>query len=67
VTETGAQALAAALAHFADPALSAETQAVLQAFADMSQPVDTNATGYLALRQNALRQLVATSPDYQVC
>ncbi|MEA2192250.1 MAG: hypothetical protein QOI73_2371 [Solirubrobacteraceae bacterium] len=67
LTETGAQALAAALAHFADPALSAETQAVLQAFADMSQPVDTNATGYLALRQNALRQLVATSPDYQVC
>ena len=66
-TETGAEALAAALAHLSNPVLTAETQAVLAAFADLPQPIDTNAAGYRALRQNALRQLVATSPDYQVC
>jgi hypothetical protein len=41
---------------------------VLQAFADL--PILTNemsAAGYRAMRQVALRMLVATSPDYQVC
>ena len=66
-TETGAQALAAAIAHAGNPALSPGTLAVLQAFADQPRPADTNDAGWRALRQNALRILVATSPDCQVC
>jgi uncharacterized protein (DUF1800 family) len=67
-TETGAQALAAAIAFAGSPALSPGTLAVLQAFADQPAPVgETNAAGYRALRQNALRILVATSPDFEVC
>jgi uncharacterized protein (DUF1800 family) len=66
-TETGAQSLAAAIDHVGRPALTPETTAVLQAMADQSVPMDTDAAGYRALRQNALRQLVATSPDFQVC
>jgi uncharacterized protein (DUF1800 family) len=65
-TETGAEALAAAIVHVGSPALSAGTLAVLQAFADLPASSDTNAAGYRALRQNALRALVATSPDFQV-
>jgi uncharacterized protein (DUF1800 family) len=66
-TETGAQALAAAIDHVGRPALTPETVAVLRAMADQSAPVDSDQAGYRALRQNALRQLVATSPDFQVC
>jgi uncharacterized protein (DUF1800 family) len=65
-TETGAQALATAIAHVGSPVLSPGTLAVLQAFADLPASGDTNAAGYRALRQNALRTLVATSPDFQV-
>jgi uncharacterized protein (DUF1800 family) len=61
-TETGAQALAAAIAHLGNPALSPGTLAVLGAFAD--QPISASDRW---LRQNALRILVATSPDCQVC
>ena len=67
-TETGSEALAAALAFLGSPALSAGTMAVLQAFADL--PALTNEmtmASYRAMRQTALRQLIATSPDYQVC
>jgi Protein of unknown function (DUF1800) len=66
-TETGDQALASALAHFADPTLTPESHAVLTSFANQAQTADADAQGFRALRQNALRQLVATSPDYQVC
>jgi uncharacterized protein (DUF1800 family) len=67
-TETGAEALAAAIAHVGSPALSPGTLAVLQAFADQPAPLgETNAAGYRALRQNALRILVATCPDFEVC
>ncbi len=67
-TETGAQALAAAIAHVGSPALSPGTLAVLQAFADQpAPPGEASAAGYRALRQNALRILVATSPDFEVC
>jgi len=38
--ETGSEALAAAIAHLGGPSLSAETQAVLQAFADMPATID---------------------------
>ena len=67
-TETGAQALTAALAQVGSPALSPGTLAVLQTFADLPRPVaEVDEPGYRALRQNALRMLVATSPDFQVC
>jgi hypothetical protein len=66
-TETGAQALAAAIAYLGNPVLTAESRDVLQAFADLPKSTDADLAGFRALRQNALRQLVATSPDYQVC
>ncbi|MEA2219590.1 MAG: hypothetical protein QOJ35_2216 [Solirubrobacteraceae bacterium] len=66
-TETGTQALAAAIAHVGQPALTPETTAVLQALADQPAPVGTDMASYRALRQNALRILVATSPDFEVC
>jgi uncharacterized protein (DUF1800 family) len=65
-TETGTQALAAAIAHVGQPALTPETTAVLQALADQPKPADADLATYRALRQNALRILVATSPDFQV-
>ena len=66
-TETGAQALQAALALLGTPALTPETQAVLQAFADQAAPAGFSGQEYRAHRQNALRQLIAVSPDGQVC
>jgi hypothetical protein len=67
-TETGAQALATAIAHIGSPALSDGTIAALQAFADLPAPVgEAGGASFRALRQNALRILVATSPDYEVC
>jgi uncharacterized protein (DUF1800 family) len=65
-TETGAQALAVALEHLNRPALTPETLAVLQSFADLAKTLDADAAGYRALRQNALRQLIASSPDMQL-
>jgi hypothetical protein len=66
-TETGSEALAAALAHLNYPALTAESTAVLQALADQAAPVGFDAATYRAHRQNMLRQLIATSADFQVC
>jgi uncharacterized protein (DUF1800 family) len=66
-TETAAQSLAAAIDHVGRPALTPETLGVLQAMANQGTPLDAGEAGYRALRQNALRQLVATSPDFQVC
>ncbi|MDX6720459.1 MAG: hypothetical protein QOJ63_2713 [Solirubrobacteraceae bacterium] len=66
-TETGTQALAAAIDHVGRPALTPQSFDVLQAMAEQGVPMDTDQAGYRALRQNALRQLVATSPDFQVC
>ncbi len=66
-TETGAEAIAAAIAHVGSPALSPGTLAVLQTLADQPAPAgELNAAGYRAMRQNVLRILVATSPDCQV-
>lgn len=65
-TETGAQALATAIAHVGGPFLTQETVAVLQAFADQPMPAGESQASYRALRQNALRILVATAPDFQV-
>jgi hypothetical protein len=69
-TEDGATAVAAALAAVGNPALSAETAAKLQAFADSVLPLMMNATQkrtYRAMRQNALRLLILTSGDAQTC
>jgi hypothetical protein len=62
--ETAEEAVAAARAVWLDPWLSDETAAALHAFARDCVPA--NPSGSLrAQRQNALRQLVAASPDYQ--
>jgi uncharacterized protein (DUF1800 family) len=66
-SETAAQALAAALASVGGPTLTSETLAVLLAFAEQPAPAGTDGASYRALRQNALRQLVASCPDHQVC
>jgi hypothetical protein len=66
-TETGAQALAAAIASVGGPSLTPESMAVLQTFAGMGAPASTDMASYRALRANALRILVATAPDCQVC
>jgi len=65
--ETGAQALDAALAHVGRPTLPADSLATLLAFANQPAPVGYDGATYRALRQNALRQLVASCPDHQVC
>jgi uncharacterized protein (DUF1800 family) len=66
-TETGAQALDAALAFAGAPTLTSETLATLLAFADQAAPLGYDGATYRALRQNALRQLIASCPDHQVC
>jgi uncharacterized protein (DUF1800 family) len=69
-TENAAEALASALAYWGNPALSAESLQCLQQFAASSLEVVATAkwqqSPYRAIRQNALRMLIATSPDMQV-
>jgi uncharacterized protein (DUF1800 family) len=67
--EDVATALARALAALGGPALSAATQGVLADFAVASVPSTTPSwarASTRAQRQNALRMLIATSPDSQV-
>ena len=69
-TENPAEALASALAYWANPLLSSESEECIATFAQ-SCPVGTSETKwelspYRAMRQNALRMLIATSPDMQV-
>jgi uncharacterized protein (DUF1800 family) len=69
-TENPAEALASALAYWANPLLSSESEECIATFAQ-SCPVGTSKTEwelspYRAMRQNALRMLIATSPDMQV-
>jgi uncharacterized protein (DUF1800 family) len=62
--ETPAQAVAKARSFWASPALTSASVAALQTFA--TQAIPSNAPRWLhAQRQNALRQLIAGSPDYQ--
>ena len=66
-TETGSQALATAIAHLGNPVAH---DRVARRAAGVRRPAEVRRrrpAGFRALRQNALRQLVATSPDYQVC
>ena len=69
-TEEPAAALASAMAYWANPLLSNESMQCITAFAETC-PVGSAATEwelspYRAIRQNALRMLIATSPDMQV-
>ena len=62
--ETPAQALAKARAFWGNPVLTAPAIAALNTFAQ--QAISSTAQPWLrAQRQNALRQLIAGSPDYQ--
>ncbi|HME01419.1 MAG TPA: DUF1800 domain-containing protein [Solirubrobacteraceae bacterium] len=69
-TEEPQAALESALAYWGEPKLSAESLQCLRSFAESC--LDGVATAkwqqspYRAIRQNALRMLIATSPDMQV-
>ncbi len=68
-TETAAQALASALAYWGQPPLSSESLQCIAAFAQSCLPgemAEWEQSPYRAIRQNALRMLIATSPDLQV-
>ncbi len=68
-TEDPASALANALAYWANPALSSESAQCIAAFAQscLQEPLaQWEQSPYRAMRQNALRMLIATSPDMQV-
>ena len=68
-TEDPATALSSALAYWANPLLSAESEQTIAAFAQsaLAEPLAAwQQSPYRALRQNALRMLIATSPDMQV-
>jgi uncharacterized protein (DUF1800 family) len=69
-TEEPAAALASAMSYWANPLLSSESATCIARFAETC-PVGTSKTEwelspYRAMRQNALRMLIATSPDMQV-
>jgi hypothetical protein len=68
-TEEPAAALARALAYWADPPLTAESRQCIASFAESCLPGELaqwQDSPFRALRQNALRMLIATSPDMQV-
>jgi uncharacterized protein (DUF1800 family) len=66
-TEDPATAMTNAMAYWANPILSAESTQCIAAFAQ-SCPTGNSweQSPYRAMRQNALRMLIATSPDLQV-
>jgi uncharacterized protein (DUF1800 family) len=63
--ETPEEALASARAAWGDPSLTPATVASLAEFAASFGASPSSSTR--AQRQNALRQLIAASPDYQTC
>jgi hypothetical protein len=68
-TETPTEALANALAYWANPPLSRESEQCIATFARscLKEPLsDWEQSPFRAMRQNALRMLIATSPDMQV-
>jgi uncharacterized protein (DUF1800 family) len=68
-TEEPAAALAGAMTYWANPLLSAESQQCIATFATSCLPQKIPSweqSSLRALRQNALRMLIATSPDMQV-
>ncbi len=69
-TEEPAAALANAMSYWGDPLLSSESSECIARFSETC-PAGTSKTKwdlspYRAMRQNALRMLIATSPDMQV-
>jgi hypothetical protein len=69
-TERALDAFANALSYWAEPGLSGESTACLAAFARTSLEglalAEWQQSPYRAMRQNALRMLISTSPDMQV-
>jgi hypothetical protein len=69
-SEEPGEALASALGYWANPALSSETLASITSFAQSCLQGLVTAkwqkSPYKAMRQNALRMLIATAPDMQV-
>ena len=60
----------AALRHWGEPQVSAETRDSLLAFARRVQRgihADWEQVSYRILRQNALRGLIPTTPEWQTC
>ena len=68
-TEEPSAALASAMTYWGSPLLSSESEQCIAAFAQTCLPgelAEWQESPYRALRQNALRMLIATSPDMQV-
>jgi uncharacterized protein (DUF1800 family) len=68
--ENASQALARALAFWGNPALSDDTNHALRAFSRRAQKLikaDWEQVPYRVMRQNALRALIPTTPDWQTC
>jgi Protein of unknown function (DUF1800) len=68
-TEGGPQAMESAMAYWGNPLLSADSENRLQYFAASclnGYTAHGQQSPYRAIRQNALRMLIATSPDMQV-
>ncbi len=68
-TEDPSAALAGALAYWGNPRLSTESMQCIGAFSQscLSEPLaEWQQSPYRAMRQNALRMLIATAPDMQV-
>jgi uncharacterized protein (DUF1800 family) len=69
-TEEPTAALASAMSYWANPLLSAESQQCIAAFAQSCLNAEALASWqqseFRAMRQNALRMVIATSPDMQV-
>ena len=70
VKETPEEALATALRYWGDPPFSTSTTANLLAFSRQAQrgiTADWEQVTYRILRQNALRALIPTTPEWQSC
>ncbi len=68
-TEDVTTALASAMAYWGDPLLSTESAQCIAAFAESCLPSsipEWEESSLRAMRQNALRMLIATAPDMQV-
>jgi hypothetical protein len=68
-TEDYREALSYAMAYWGNPPLSEESLGAIAAFAQSCLPAEMaewEQSPYRALRQNALRMLIATAPDMQV-
>ena len=70
IAETPEAAVTSAIAFWGQPDMTPETRAALLAFSNRCADGIEHRwqqRSYRVLRQNALRMLVATSPDFQTC